>query len=57
VLTLPLAERDWAIQAILRNDDIRYYVVQGPEVHEVKHQEEAVDRGIYLLLAELAARQ
>jgi proteasome lid subunit RPN8/RPN11 len=57
VVTVPLAERGWTVQAVLRDDDVRFYVVQGTEVQEVKHQEEAVDRGIYLLLAELAVQQ
>jgi hypothetical protein len=33
-----------------------YYVVRGGEVLEVQHHDEQVDRGVYLLLAELASR-
>jgi len=56
VVQLPLAERGDAVQVVLRPDRVRYYVLQGGQVLEVKHEEDRVDRGVYLLLAELSAR-
>lgn len=56
ILTLPLAESGHAIRVLLKEKEIRYFVIQGDELLEVQHQEPQVDRGIYLLLAELAAR-
>jgi len=57
VVQLSLAERGDAVQVVLRPDRVRYYVLQGGQILEVKHEEDRVDRGVYLLLAELAARQ
>jgi len=42
---------------VLGSDEVRYYVLQRGEILEVKHQDARIDRGVYLLLAELAARQ
>jgi proteasome lid subunit RPN8/RPN11 len=56
LLTLPLAEPGDAVQVLVRAKEVRYYVVRGREVLEVQHHDERVDRGVYLLLAELAAR-
>ena len=56
LLTLPLAERGDAVQVLIRPKEVRYYLLRGGEVLEVQHHDECVDRGVYLLLAELAAR-
>lgn len=56
LLTFPLAERGDALQVLIRPKEVRYYVVRGGQLLEVQHYDEWVDRGVYLLLAELAAR-
>jgi proteasome lid subunit RPN8/RPN11 len=56
ILTLPLAAGGDAIRVVVRPKGVFYYVVQGGEVLEVQHHDEQVDRGVYLLLAELASR-
>ena len=56
LLTLPLAEPGDAVQVLVRPKEVRYYVVRRGELLEVQHHDECVDRGVYLLLAELAAR-
>jgi hypothetical protein len=55
VMTLPLAGGD-ALRVVLRTNGVRYFLERESEVLEVGHQDEYVDRGVYLLLAELAAR-
>jgi proteasome lid subunit RPN8/RPN11 len=56
LLTLPLAERGDAVQVLIRPKEVRYYVIRSGQLLEVQHHDEWVDRGVYLLLAELAAR-
>jgi len=56
ILTVPLAARGDAIRVVIRPKGVFYYVIQGGEVLEVQHHDEQVDRGVYLLLAELASR-
>jgi len=56
VLTLPLANGGDAIRVLVRPKEVRYYLVRDGEVLEVQHHDDYVDRGVYLLLAELAAR-
>ena len=56
LLTLPLAEPGDAVQVLVRPKEVRYYVVRRGELLEVQHHDDCVDRGVYLLLAELAAR-
>jgi hypothetical protein len=56
ILTLPLAEGGNSVRVVVRNKGVRFYVEQGGQVLEVQHQDDLVDRGVYLLLAELAAR-
>jgi hypothetical protein len=56
ILTLPLAAGGDAIRVVIRPKGVFYYVIQGGEVLEVQHHDEQVDRGVYLLLAELASR-
>jgi proteasome lid subunit RPN8/RPN11 len=54
VLRIPLAEPASALRVLVRQKDVRYYVVRGEEVFEVEHGHPCPDRGVYLLLAELA---
>jgi len=56
LLTLPLAGSSDAVRVLVRRKEVRYYVVQGGALLEVDLRDEYVDRGVYLLLAELAAR-
>jgi proteasome lid subunit RPN8/RPN11 len=56
LLTLPLAEPGDAVQVLVRPKEVRYYLVRRGELLEVQHHDDCVDRGVYLLLAELAAR-
>ncbi len=56
VLTVPLAADGEAVRVLVRRKDVRYYFVRGEEAFEVSHRDEYVDRGVFLLLAEMAAR-
>jgi hypothetical protein len=56
LLALPLAEPGDAIQVLIRPKEVRYYVLRSGELLEVQHHDEWVDRGVYQLLAYLAAR-
>jgi proteasome lid subunit RPN8/RPN11 len=56
LLTLPLAEPGDAVQVLIRPKEVRYYVLRSGELLEVQHHDEWVDRGVYQLLAVLAAR-
>ena len=56
ILTLPLAGEGESLRVVVRPKGVRYYVVQGGEVLEVDFRDDCLDRGVYLLLAELAAR-
>jgi hypothetical protein len=56
LLTLPLADPGNVIQVLVRSKEVRYYLVRRGELLEVRPHEDRVDRGVYLLLAELAAR-
>jgi len=54
VLTLPLAAGGEAVRVVLRHKSVRYYLQRGGELLEVALADDYVDRGVYLLLAELA---
>jgi proteasome lid subunit RPN8/RPN11 len=56
ILTLPLAEGGASVRVVVRSKGVRFYLATGGEVLEVQHHDDLVDRGVYLLLAELAAR-
>jgi proteasome lid subunit RPN8/RPN11 len=56
VLTVPLPAAGEAVRVVVRRKEVRYYVLRGEEAFEVQHRDECVDRGVFLLLAELAAR-
>jgi proteasome lid subunit RPN8/RPN11 len=55
LLTVPLAARGESVRVLLRRKEIRYYLVRGGQVLEADHADECVDRGVYLMLAELAS--
>jgi hypothetical protein len=55
-MNLPLAEPGDAVRVLVRNKEVRYLVRRGDEVFEVDQRDDCIDRGVYLLLAELAAR-
>lgn len=54
VLLIPLAERDDLLRVVLRPKQLRYFLQLKGEWFEVDQQDDRVDRGVYLLLAELA---
>jgi len=56
VLTLPLAANGEAVRVVLRHKSVRYYLLRDGEVLEVDLTDDYVDRGVYLLLAELAGQ-
>jgi hypothetical protein len=56
MLTLPLAADGEAVRVFIRRKEVRYYVARGGELLAVQFNDDYVDRGVYLLLAELAGR-
>jgi proteasome lid subunit RPN8/RPN11 len=56
LLTLPLAADGEAVRVLVRRKEVRYYVLRGGELLAVQFNDDYVDRGVYLLLAELAGR-
>jgi hypothetical protein len=55
ILVIPLPERGDTVRVLVRRKEIRYYVEKGGNLLEVDPGEDAVDRAVFLLLAELAA--
>jgi hypothetical protein len=55
-VTISLAERGRAIRVLLEKKEVRYFLVRGDEVLAVDPPAAQVDRGVYLLLAELAVQ-
>jgi hypothetical protein len=53
-VNLTLAEPDSSLRLVLERKEVRYYLVRGDELLTVDPHETQVDRGVYLLLAELA---
>ena len=51
-----LAEPGTALRLVIRGKEAQYYLVRGDELLSVDPNEERVDRGVYLLLAELAGQ-
>lgn len=56
ILHLPLADKGDAVRILLREKDVRYFVIRGGQTFAVDHADPLVDRGVYLLLAELAGQ-
>jgi hypothetical protein len=53
---IPLAEPGQRIRVLLDGSQVRYYLERGQEVLEADCREPNVERGVYLLLAELSDR-
>ena len=56
IVNVPLSEPQQAVRVALRDKDVRFYLRRGDETVEADCPDERVDRGVYLLLAELAAQ-
>lgn len=56
IVNVPLNEPGQSIRVFLEGEDVSYYLLRGGELFAVDPHETRVDRGVYLLLAELAAR-
>jgi proteasome lid subunit RPN8/RPN11 len=54
--TIKLAEPGEALRVILEKEEVAYYLVRGGEMFAVDLPEPRVDRGVYLLLADLAGQ-
>jgi proteasome lid subunit RPN8/RPN11 len=55
-VNVPVAEPATVIRVLLRPKEARYFLVRNGEMLAVNCLEDRVDRGVYLLLAELAAQ-
>jgi proteasome lid subunit RPN8/RPN11 len=55
-MNVKLAEARAAIRIVLARKEVHYYLVRGDELLAVDTPETRVDRGVYLLLAELAGQ-
>ena len=55
-VVVPLPERGAAVRVVLRADGVRYFLERPGELLEWGQRDEWVDRGVFLLLAELAPR-
>jgi hypothetical protein len=55
-VSVPLAEPGDSLRVLIRPDSIQYYLLRQGDVIEIKHDDDQVDRGVYVLLAELAAQ-
>jgi proteasome lid subunit RPN8/RPN11 len=56
-LTVPLADPQTALRVLISDSVVRYYLCRDGEVLEADCPEQRVDRGVYLLLAELAGQE
>lgn len=55
-VNIPLAEPQDRVCVVLEGEDVSYFVARGDELFCVNSTEARIDRGVYLLLAELAAK-
>jgi hypothetical protein len=55
-VNLALAEPGSSLRLVMERKEVRYYLVRGDELLVVDPHESQVDRGVYLLLAELAGQ-
>jgi hypothetical protein len=53
-VVVPLAEPGTALRVLLRGGQVSYFLARDGELLAAECTEAAVDRGVYLLLAELA---
>jgi hypothetical protein len=56
LLVVPLAGNDGSLRVLLGTGEVRYLLERKGELLEMSHHEDLVDRGVYLLLAQLAAQ-
>jgi hypothetical protein len=56
-VNIPLTEPGEAIRVLLEGKEVQYYLLRGGEPIVADPHEDRVDRGVYLLLAELAAQR
>lgn len=56
IVTIPLAEPGQAVRVVLKEKQVRYYLLRDQELLAADCFEERVDQGVYLLLAALAAQ-
>lgn len=54
-MSIPLAEPNHQVRVLVEGKEVRYFLVRDGEFFAHESAEERVDRGVYLLLAELAA--
>jgi hypothetical protein len=52
---VPLAEPDASLRVLVNGDGPRYYLRRGEDLFAAGLDEDRVDRGVYLMLAKLAA--
>jgi hypothetical protein len=57
VANLPLAEKGTSIRLMMEKSEVHYFVQQHGALSAVDPDEEAVDRAVYLIFAELARRK
>jgi proteasome lid subunit RPN8/RPN11 len=55
-VNVPLAEKGDSVRVLLGEEEPRYLVSRGGRVFQVDPEAKGLDRGVYLLLAELAVR-
>ena len=55
-VNFPMAEPKQRLRVLLEGTQVRYYLERGNELLQADCGEQRVDRGVYLLLAELAMR-
>ncbi len=55
-LTIPLAASGESVRVLLRRKEVCYYLVRGDQMLRADCTDECVDRGVYLMLAELASQ-
>jgi hypothetical protein len=53
---VPLAEPQQTLRVLLEGKQVAYYLLKDGELLMADSQEERIARGVYLLLAELAAQ-
>jgi hypothetical protein len=55
-VNVPLAEPQRALRVLLEGKHVHYYLLKEGELFLADSQEDRIARGVYLLLAELAAQ-
>jgi hypothetical protein len=55
-MNVPLAEQGTTLRILLQGEKVRYFLQRGDELLVTDCNEERIDRGVYLLLAELAVQ-